>query len=59
ERYDPFVDTWSSPTRLNTPRSSLTAAVVGNRLITMGGLTYTPGRFNTLDVVEILDLEGL
>jgi len=58
ERYDPFVETWSSPTRLNTPRFALTGALVGKRLITMGGMRYTPAKYSTLDVVEILDLEG-
>jgi len=61
ERYDPFVETWSSPTRLKTPRYSLTANVVGDQLITMGGTTaYTPQTpYNIVDFVEILDLEGL
>lgn len=60
ERYDPFVETWSSPTRLNTPRFALTATVLGKRLITMGGMTYTSQQpYKTQDLVEILDLEGL
>ena len=57
ERYDPFVETWSSPTRLNTPRYGLSAAVVGKRIITMGGTTYSPWLVGAL--VEILDTEGL
>ena len=65
ERYDPFVETWSSPTRLKTPRYGLSAPVVGKRIITMGGTTYkpyspsNPHPFKPVDVVEILDTEGL
>jgi N-acetylneuraminic acid mutarotase len=66
ERYDPFVETWSSPTRLKTPRYGLSAAVVGERIITMGGTTYTGPYsatnrepFPPVDVVEILDTGGL
>ena len=65
ERYDPFVETWSSPTRLKTPRSGLSAPVVGKRIITMGGTTYRPYSpsdphpFKLVDVVEIWDTEGL
>jgi N-acetylneuraminic acid mutarotase len=62
ERYDPFVETWSSPTRLNTPRSDPSAAVVGKRIITIGGTIYVPSAreaFQGVDVVEILDTERL
>ena len=65
ERYDPFVETWSSPTRLKTPRLALSAPVVGKRIITMGGMTWTPYSpsnpvtYKAVDVVEILDTEGL
>jgi len=64
-RYDPFVETWSSPTRLKTPRYELSAPVVGKQIITMGGTTYTPwspsnpDNFRSADVVEILDTEEL
>jgi N-acetylneuraminic acid mutarotase len=65
ERYDPFVETWSSATRLKTPRYGLSAPVVGKRIITLGGTTYTPYGpsnpfpFKPVDVVEILNTEGL
>jgi N-acetylneuraminic acid mutarotase len=59
ERYDPFVETWSSPTRLSTARSA-SAAVVGKRIITMGGMTYTPlYGSKAVNIVEILDTERL
>jgi hypothetical protein len=61
ERYDPFVETWSSPTRMHTPRYQLSAAVVGTRIFTFGGgargTTTTGDR--AVDVVEILDTEQL
>jgi N-acetylneuraminic acid mutarotase len=62
ERYDPFVETWSSPTRLKTPRSVPSVAVVGKRIITIGGTVYVPSSreiWQGVDVVEILDLERL
>jgi hypothetical protein len=66
ERYDPFVETWSSPTRLQTLRYGLSAPVVGKRIITLGGTAYTgpysasnPFPSRPVDVVEILDTERL
>jgi N-acetylneuraminic acid mutarotase len=61
DRYDPFVDTWSSPTRLQTPRSSLAAAAIGGRIFTLGGRARYPSQLSdrTVNVVEILDTDRL
>jgi hypothetical protein len=53
ERYDPFVETWSSPTRLQTPRY-LSAVSVGLRIFTIGGARHASGGV-ALNAVEILD----
>jgi N-acetylneuraminic acid mutarotase len=58
ERYDPFVETWSSPTRMQTPRYSLSVAVVGRRVFTIGGMARSTGD-RAVDVVEILDIGRL
>jgi hypothetical protein len=61
DRYDPFVETWASPIRMETARHSLSAAVVGKRIFTIGGRTRPLGQIadRTVDVVEILDTERL
>ena len=62
DRYDPFVETWSSPTRIQTPRHGLAAAVVGTRIFTIGGHARPAiaGQGDrAVDVVEILDTEQL
>jgi N-acetylneuraminic acid mutarotase len=63
DRYDPFVETWASPIRMPTPRSFLSATVVGRRVFTIGGLaqdtSVRPVTVRTVDVVEILDVDRL
>jgi N-acetylneuraminic acid mutarotase len=55
ERYDPFVETWSTPTRLPTPRYRLSAAVIGERVFTVGGVVRNASNAKTSDLVEIMD----
>jgi hypothetical protein len=51
--------------RLKTPRYGLSAPVIGERVITLGGTTYTPYSpnnrfpFKPVNIVEILDTEQL
>ncbi len=52
ERYDPTTKQWTKLPSLPTPRGGLGAAIVGKRLVTVGGESPT-GVFNT---VEVLDL---
>ena len=52
ERYDPATNTWTRLPALPTPRGGLGAAIVGNRLVTLGGESPT-GVYGT---VEVLDL---
>jgi non-specific serine/threonine protein kinase len=52
ERYDPATNAWTRLPALPTPRGGLGAAVVGGRLVTLGGESPT-SVFNT---VEVLDL---
>jgi hypothetical protein len=61
DRYDPFVETWSSPTRMQTPRSYLSAAAIGGRIFTMGGIAQPAGQVagRMVNVVEILDTDRL
>jgi hypothetical protein len=50
---------------LKTPRYGLSAPVIGERVITLGGTTYTPYSpnnrfpFKPVNIVEILDTEQL
>jgi N-acetylneuraminic acid mutarotase len=59
DRYDPYVETWSSPIRMPTPREYLSAAVVGRRIFMMGGVSIPPNRHQPIDIVEILDTDRL
>jgi len=51
ERYDPAVGRWTKLPDLPTPRGGLGAAVVGGRLLTVGGESPT----GVFDTVEIFD----
>ena len=53
ERFHPLLQTWSSPTRLPTARSSLSAVAIGNRIFLTGGIATQP------DYIEILDTDAL
>jgi N-acetylneuraminic acid mutarotase len=61
ERYDPFVETWSNPTRLPSSRFHVSAEVIGQKVFTIGGTRKKPSApwSETLDVVEVLDVGSL
>ena len=52
ERYDARADRWSKLPPLPTPRGGLGAAIVGRRLVTVGG----EGSTNVFGTVESFDL---
>jgi non-specific serine/threonine protein kinase len=52
ERYDPATNEWTRLPALPTPRGGLGAAIVGGRLVTLGGESPT----SVFDTVEVLDL---
>ncbi|WP_116809686.1 Kelch repeat-containing protein [Steroidobacter cummioxidans] len=52
ERYDPATDSWTSPTRIPTPRYFIEAEAIGSKIFIPGGRSWTG---DLLDALEILD----
>jgi non-specific serine/threonine protein kinase len=52
ERYDPATNQWKQLPGLPTPRGGLGAAIVGTRLVTIGGESPT-AVFNTMEVFDL------
>ncbi len=55
ERLDLASGRWEEIAPLPTPRFALEAVVVGNEIVTMGGVAFTPQGFNNFDHTEIYD----
>jgi N-acetylneuraminic acid mutarotase len=60
EVYDPSLDSWETKTLMPTPRASLSASVVNNKIYLIGGIVHTnqdPLYYNSTNVVEVYDPE--
>jgi N-acetylneuraminic acid mutarotase len=58
EVYDPLSDTWETKTSMPTPRSSLCASAINNKIYLIGGSAYTNQSspfYYTGDVNEVYD----
>ncbi len=55
ERLDLQTGRWEQIAPLPTPRFALDAVVIGDRIVTMGGVAFTPEGFNNFDHTEVYD----
>ena len=55
ERLDLNSGQWEEIAPLPTPRFALTAVVIDNKIVTMGGVAFRPEGFNNFDHTEIFD----
>ena len=55
ERLNLSTGQWEEIAPLPTPRFALTAVVINNRIVTMGGVAFRPEGFNNFDHTEIYD----
>lgn len=55
ERLDLDNGTWEQIADLPTPRFALDAVVLDGRILTMGGVAFTPEGFNNFDHIEAFD----
>jgi N-acetylneuraminic acid mutarotase len=60
EVYDPSTDTWETKTSMPTPRSSLCASAINNKIYLIGGAVYTnqnPPFYNSTNINEMYNPE--
>jgi len=57
EVYDPATDRWSTAPALPTPRSGLSAALLGREIVTTGGYVLGAGGVRSFATVEAYDLD--
>lgn len=55
ERLDLRTGQWEQIAPLPTPRFALDAVVMDNKVVTMGGVAFTPQGFNNFDHTEVYD----
>jgi len=55
ERLDLSVGQWEEIAPLPTPRFALDAVILNGRIVTMGGVAFTPEGFNNFDHLESFD----
>ena len=55
ERLDLATGRWEQIASLPTPRFALDAVVIDGRIVTMGGVAFTPEGFNNFDHTEVYD----
>ena len=55
ERLDLAASTWQEIAPLPTPRFALEAVVMDERIVTFGGVAFTPEGFNNFDHLEVYD----
>lgn len=55
ERLNLSTGQWEEIAPLPTPRFALTAVVIDNRIVTMGGVAFRPEGFNNFDHTEVYD----
>lgn len=55
ERLNLKTQKWEQLPALPTPRFALTAVVIDNKIVTMGGVAFTPEGFNNFDHTEVFD----
>lgn len=55
ERLDLDTGQWEEIAPLPTPRFALDAVVMGGRILTLGGVAFTPEGFNNFDHIEAYD----
>ncbi|HLG23229.1 MAG TPA: hypothetical protein VI382_10460, partial [Candidatus Manganitrophaceae bacterium] len=55
ERFDPKEDRWVEIAPLPTPRFSLSAAPLGDKILAMGGAGFKDGLFHNYDLIEQYD----
>lgn len=55
ERLDLNTGRWEEIAPLPTPRFALVAVTIDNRILTMGGVAFTPQGFNNFDHTEVYD----
>ncbi len=55
ERLNLESNQWEEIAPLPTPRFALDAVVIDNRIVTMGGVAFTPEGFNNFDHTEVFD----
>jgi N-acetylneuraminic acid mutarotase len=58
ERFNPAGPDWEELAPLPTPRFAASAVVHGGRILTLGGVAFTPQGFKEYDLVEIYDPSG-
>ena len=55
ERLNLKTGEWEQIASLPTPRFALTAVVINNKIVTMGGVAFRPEGFNNFDHTEVYD----
>ncbi len=55
ERFDPVTGTWHPIAPLSQPRFALAAVTMGDRILAMGGVAFTPQGFNNFTLIEEYD----
>lgn len=55
ERFDLETQVWERIADLPTPRFALDAVILDERIVTLGGVAFTPEGFNNFDHTEVFD----